>query len=109
VEKVIILQQNISDFLENLVQILFDEEYFGFREQAQTYVRQIYDFIEFELVNFPFRKTPEKLLRYGSNYVFYKANNRTTWYVFFEQNENRYLITYITNNHVEDTSFLVYE
>jgi len=105
-EKIVILQQNVTDFLENLVQILFDEEYFGFKEQAQAYVKKIYDFIEFELINFPFRKTPEKLLRYGSNYVFFKANSRTTWYIFFEHKNNRYLITYITNNHAEEINLL---
>lgn len=105
-EKIIILQKDVTDFLENLVQILFDKEYFGFEESAQIYVQKIYDFIESELPDFPPKQTPDELSRFGSEYVLYKANNHTTWYLFFERKDNRYLVTYITNNHVEKIRFL---
>ncbi|NGM60497.1 hypothetical protein G5B30_01085 [Sphingobacterium sp. SGG-5] len=105
-EKVVVLQQDVADFLENLIWILFEKEYFGFEESAQVYVSKIYDFIEFDLVNFPPKRTPHKLRRYGSKYVFYKANSHTTWYIFFESRGARYVITYITNNHMEDVNFL---
>lgn len=105
-EKVVILQKDVIDFLENLIWVLFEKEYFGFEESAQTYVSRIYDFIEYELVKFPPKQTPRNLSRYGTKYVLYKANNRTTWYIFFENIENRYLVTYITNNHMEEASAL---
>ncbi len=105
-EKVVILQQDVTDYLEDLVRILFEKEYFGYEKSAQLYVSKIYDFIEFDLVNFPSKQTPDRLMRYGSKYVFYKANNHTTWYIFFESKGERYLITYITNNHMENVSFL---
>jgi len=105
-EKIIILQQDVTDFLERLIQILFEKEYFGFEESAHLYVSKIYDFIEHKLINAITKQTPEKLLYLGSKYVFYKANNRTTWYVFFENRDNRYLITHITNNHTEEAQFL---
>lgn len=105
-ERVIILQQEVIDFLENLVEILFEKGYFRFEESAQIYVSKIYDFIEFELTKFPHKQTPNKLLRFGSKYAFYKANDRTTWYIFFESKGNRYVVTHITNNHTEDIGFL---
>lgn len=52
----IILQNNVTDYLEELVEILFQKDYFGFEENAQDYVNKIYDFIEIELANFPSKK-----------------------------------------------------
>lgn len=51
-EKIILLQQNVTNFLEDLILILFEKEYFGFEEDAQLYVKNIYDFIEHELIHF---------------------------------------------------------
>jgi hypothetical protein len=93
-------------FLNELVGILFYKEYFGFEDSAQLYVQKIYDFIENDFINFPHKKTPRKLKKIGSYYAFYKPNNRTTWYVFFEKSKNRYLITHITNNHVKELNDL---
>lgn len=105
-ERIVILQQNVTDFLENLVEVLFENHYFGFEESSQAYVSKIYDFIEFNLIDFPHKQTPEKLKRYGSKYIFYKINNQTTWYIFFENKDNRYLVTHITNNHMKESKFL---
>lgn len=105
-EKVIILQKSVTDYLETLIFVLFEKEYFGFEETAQLYVSKIYNFIEKDLVKFPSKKTPPKLQKFGSNYAFYKANKTTTWYIFFETKNSRYLITHITNNHMAEASFL---
>ena len=51
----------VIDYLNNLTQILFDQEYFGFEETAQQYVQNIYDFMEYEIVNFPHKATPKPL------------------------------------------------
>ena len=99
--KTVILQQNVRECLENLIQILFENDYFGFEESAQ-----IYDFIEFDIINFPYKIFPEKLKHLGTKYAFYKANENTTWYIFFEINDNRILITYITNNHAPELKYL---
>jgi hypothetical protein len=42
----------------------------------------------------------------GSNYIFYKSNARTTWFVFFEKLEENYFITGILNNHCEEAKFV---
>ncbi len=101
-----ILQQNVREYLDNLIQILFENDYFGFEESAQIYVSKIYDFIEHELINFPYKITPEKLSHFGQKYAFYNANNRTTWYIFFEIKDSRLLITYLTNNHAPELKYL---
>lgn len=101
--------QYLSDVearLYNLVFILYEKGYFSFLENSFEYVDNLVDFIEQDIANFPHKQTPENLIRFGSKYVFYKANNHTTWYIFFENKDNRYLVTYITNNHTEDIRFL---
>jgi hypothetical protein len=96
------LRENVVAFLNELVEILFHQEYFGFEQFAQEYVQKIYDFIEFDLISYPHKFSEGKLKRFGLSYIFYNANNRTTWYIFFENLGNRYLITHVTNNHVFD-------
>ena len=96
----------VIDYLNQLVQELFYKEYFGFEDTAQFYVQNIYDFIENDLINFPYKSTPKKLKKCGSNYVFYRPNNRTTWYIFFEKSSNRYLITHLINKHVKELNDL---
>jgi len=100
-EITIILRKNVTDYLEELVAILYNNNYFGFENDAEEYVRKIYDFIEYNLPIFPFKNTPENLLQLGSKYIFYKANHTTTWYIFFENIDNRYLVTFISNSHSE--------
>lgn len=96
----------IEIFINNLSDVLFKKEYFSFYEYAENYVDQLTFFIEKEMINFPHKTTPKAMKKFGSNYVFYKANNRTTWYIFFEKHANRYLITYLTNNHFKDLNDL---
>lgn len=100
-EITVILRKNVTDYLEELIFILYGNEYLGFESDAEEYVQKIYDFIEYNLPIFPFKKTPENLSQLGSKYIFYKANHTTTWYIFFENVENRYIVTFITNSHSE--------
>lgn len=97
---------DVKTILNNLVFILYEKDYFSFLESSYDYVDRLIEFIDNDLINFPHKQTPEKLIRFGSKYFFYKVNNQTTWYIFFENKDNRYLVTYITNNHTGDTSFL---
>ncbi len=85
---------------------MYIKEYFGFLEDAIKYKDSLIDFIEKHISNFPHRFTPFALRNLGSKYIFYKANHNTTWYVFFENQNNEFLITHITNNHNEIAQFL---
>ena len=104
-EITVIVQKNVTDYLGELILVLYQNEYFGFESDAQIYVQKIYDFIEQNISVFPHRRTPEKLSDLGSKYIFYKANPNTTWYIFFENNDSRFLVTFITNNHSEIVKF----
>ncbi len=102
----IIYTKAFIEYLDTLVFILYKKEYFGFIESSESYIDKIYDFIEQDIQNFPAKKTPKELKNFGSNYIFYKSNQRTTWYVFFEQIKNNYLITNIINSNSEEVKFL---
>lgn len=100
------IAESVVDYLNELIVRLFYGDYFSYEINAQHYVQNIYDFIEKKLPYIPSKHSPKSLDKYGSNYLFYKANNRTTWYIFFEKKDHRFLITHITNNHIQDISFL---
>ena len=102
----IIFQQNVLDYFDDLIHILFKEEYFGFVESSEDYVNRIVDFMHQNIGVFPSKKTPNTLLRYGENYIFYKINPRTTWYIFFQKSDNNYLVTQVINNHCQEAKYL---
>mgnify|MGYP000857427285 CR=1 FL=1 len=98
----VIFKTEVLKYFDELVYTLFSKDYFSYSENALNYVDRIVGFTTFEINSFPHKKTPLKLKYLGSNYIFYKANNRTTWFIFFEKQDNNYLITGILNNHCEE-------
>ncbi len=99
-------QNNVLDYFDDLIFVLFENEYFGFVESAEEYVIKISNFINANIETFPSKIAPNRLKRFGSNYIFFKINSRTTWYIFFENQDNKYLITNIINNHCEEAKWL---
>ena len=95
--------QVATDFLNDLVTILYEQDYFGFLETTLDYMTKMKNFIEKSIHNTPHHPAPQYFSKYQKSmkYIIYQANKRTTWYIFFKQSENRFLIYYITNNHFE--------
>lgn len=102
----IIFKDHVLDYFDELVYTLFKEDYFSYPENARLYVDKIVDFVILEINSFPHKKTPQKLQYFGSSYIFYNANNRTSWYIFFEKQDTAFLITGIINNHCEEAKEL---
>lgn len=102
----IIFENSVLEYFDNLFFALFEEEYFGFPESAQNYIDKIVGFVISSISSFPHKKTPKSLQYLGLNYIFYKHNTRTTWYVFFEKRDQSYLITSIINNNSLEVSEL---
>lgn len=100
-EKVIIYLPNVELFLNELVDILFEKEYFGFKKDAVLYTIKIKIFIEENISNYPSKIPPEEFRKYGEKYIIYKANNQTSWYIFFSQEDEYFFIKFITNNHTD--------
>ena len=97
----VVYHKNVVEYLNELVDILYEKEYFGFKETAYDYVDWIFEQIETSIESKLKKPAPIHFDRYarGLSYVVYKRNNNTSWYVFFRKQEDTYLIFYIGNNH----------
>lgn len=98
---------SVVDYLEQLTFTLYKKGYFGFIDSAINYIDKMIDFINKNIDTRPPKKAPAFFDVYGRNmnYITYQSNKQTTWYIFFIENDNRYLIKYITNNHVSGHLF----
>lgn len=101
----IIFLPEVRAYLDELVQTLYDQGYFGFEEFAQWYVEELVADI---LANLPVKlhkPAPPYFDRYGRHmlYAAFRKNRSTQWYVFFtihrKGEELVYLVRYIGNNH----------
>lgn len=91
----------VIDYLEALAFELYKQGYFGFYDSACEYVDKIIDDVNSSIHIKVRKKAPSYFNKYGKNmsYISYQPNNQTTWYIFFNVDNDRYLIRYITNNH----------
>jgi hypothetical protein len=102
----ILASPEVLQFLNELIEILYDEDYFGFEDSAIEYVEELESDIKKTLSYRPKHKAPHYFDRYGKGmyYVVFKKSRVTQWYVFFtiyeDDGELTYLIRYISNNHV---------
>ena len=102
--KVIVIPE-VYVFLENLVIVLYEKEYFGFEDAARKYVDELYEDVTKNLPIVLKRRAPDYFNKYGEGmyYAVFKKNKRTSWYAFFriyeQDGERIYQIRYIANNH----------
>lgn len=73
-EKEIVYSSETEEFLRDLVYLLFQNEYFGFEEEAKYYVDKITLFIEQNISNFPSKNSPEEFEKYGKKYIKFSDN-----------------------------------
>lgn len=102
---IVIYENDVIDFFNNLIFELYKREYFNYLENAIEYVNAIYDFIDNKKFVFPHKKSPEQLIHLGQYYIFYKSNNQTTWFIFFYAQNDEFLITGILNNHSKEAIY----
>ena len=93
-------------YLQSLPQILYNKEYFSFKDTARKYVIDLFDEIKTTLPITLHKPAPKYFDKYGENmkYAVFKKNKNTHWYVFFtiykDKGDIIYLIRYIGNNHM---------
>ena len=96
--------EEVVEYFNELTGILYEKEYFGFRESALKYVGDLVDDI---IADLPFKvkkPAPPYFERYGKD-LWYASfrKNKDKWYVFFtvyrKDGETVYLVRYIANNH----------
>ncbi|MDR1203237.1 MAG: hypothetical protein LBL58_16630 [Tannerellaceae bacterium] len=103
--KVLFLPE-VENYLFELAEILYQKEYFGFKENAVKYVIDLENDIRTNLINKIKRPAPPFFNRYGKKmfYSVFSKNKVTQWYVVFnvyqDNEETILLVRYITNNHM---------
>lgn len=98
----IIYSSNFRDYIDELAQVLYKIGYFGFLEDAHKYIDKIYDFIDENIDKSISKNSPKTFQKFGTFYIKYKANENTTWYIFFDRKDHRFLVNHILNNHSTD-------
>jgi hypothetical protein len=97
----VIFSPEASDYLADLVEVLYDNDYFGFKDAAKKYVQYLSIEIKTTIDRKSKKQAPPYFNRYGKGlqYSIFKKNNNTSWYVFFNHEDDIYYIRYIGNNH----------
>ena len=106
-EKVIVYSKDIEGYLNNLIDILFYQDYFSYIENAEKYVENLKDEIEKYIDVKQHYKSPRNLEQFGKQFIIVSLNNKTSWYILFDRKDNRFLIQFITNNHVEESKTIL--
>jgi len=102
----VIFSPLVRVYFHDLIEILFEKEYFGFEESALKYVKGLFYEIKDTLPLHPKKIAPPYFDRYGKDmyYATFRKSKATQWYVFFSEYKNNgetvYLVKYISNNHV---------
>lgn len=95
----IVVTEYVIEKLNSLIDILYENEYFGFKIDAIAYVSEIELFIE----TIPQRKArPTNNSKYGKWYCRYIHSRHTQWYITFDTDGKTWLIRNVINNHTED-------
>jgi hypothetical protein len=92
----VVITESVYAYLDNLIEILYEDEYKGYRQSAEEYVNVIFDFL-FSIPHLKCRQTNNKV--YGDFYCYYTHNKKTTWYATFNKEKDAYIIKNVTNNH----------
>jgi len=101
-ERIIVFSHDVEIYLQSLIDKLYKQNYFGFKNDAKLYVQEIVLFVMDHDFKINVRKTPKKFQKFGKKFIRYKANSQTSWYIYFDQKDNQVLINHILNNHSQD-------
>ena len=110
----VIILPEVLQYLDDLVFILFQKQYFSYLDTSIEYIDDLIEDIKNNLPAKRKRPAPEYFIRFVANleqaanmqYAVFKKNKRTSWYVFFTTYEDEqtgddiFLIRYISNNHM---------
>ena len=104
-KKKIVLSPEFFDELEELLDALVEGEYFSSLEWALKYTTAIENFIDESIGVYPAKDVPYPLQSFGARFITYRHNQRTTWYIVFDETEDAFYIRHITNNHISGQYF----
>ena len=100
----VIALPEVREYLMELINILYEKEYFGFEENAQKYVEELFFDIKTNLPLKLKKPAPPYFDRYGKR-CYIPRSRRTRLhsgmcFVYQKDGEITFIIRYISNNHV---------
>ena len=112
--ELVVFSEDVKSFFFELIDILFQKEYFGFLDEAKEYVSEIVQYFETEIPKMHRLGLSKKAMpyfqKYGENLFFAayrRTKSRTTWYAFYEIFDERYFkVVHILNNHTEESAYI---
>ncbi|MBQ9641967.1 MAG: hypothetical protein IJV06_10495 [Bacteroidaceae bacterium] len=98
-KKVVPSPEFIASFQE-LGAILVERGYFSSLNYAKSFTRELADYIKKNAASSPKHPAPPIFNRYGNQlqYFLYNRSAQTTWYIFLEETEDKFIIKHITNS-----------
>jgi len=111
---VVVYDETVKLLFFELVDILYQKEYFGFLDEAKEYVSNIEQYFKVEIPKLHRLGLTKKAMpyfeRYGKDLYFVayrRVKSRTTWYSFYEVLNDRYFkIVHIINNHTAESAYI---
>jgi len=89
-ERQIIFSKKVELYLNELMLLLFEKDYFGFPDSAKSYVDLLISFAEQHIGILHGKDAPAFFQRFGYDlkYITFHANKRTSWYIFYQERNN---------------------
>ena len=110
----VVYDESVKMMFFELIDTLYQKEYFSFLSEAKEYVAKIEQYFKIEIPNLHRLGLSKEAMpyfeKYGENLYFVayrRTKSRTTWYAFFEIfDENYFKVVHITNNHTKDAAYI---
>ncbi len=102
----IVFSKEVENYLFNLMEVLYNKEYFSYYETSNKYVSKLIKEIKTTIHLKQKHNTPFNLKKHGLYYKKFSINKGTSWVVFYNYSKGTYYINYISNNHAPDAEFL---
>ena len=110
----VVFSENVKLLFFELIDILYQEEYFGFLDEAKEYVSEIEQHFRTEIPKLHRLGLSKKAMPYFSKYgedlffiAYRRSKTRTTWYAFYQVfDESYFKVVHITNNHTIDAAYI---
>ncbi|HNW90034.1 MAG TPA: hypothetical protein PKN48_10245 [Bacteroidales bacterium] len=103
----IVYNKEVTVFFNDLIDILFEQEYFSYYDSSKKYVLKLKSEIQKTIHIKQRHNTPQSLIKHGKHYKKFSISKRTTWVVFYTLKNGTYYINYITNNHTPDAEHIL--
>jgi hypothetical protein len=113
----VVFNENVKLLFFELIDTLYQKEYFGFLDDAKEFVSKIEQYFNTEIPKLHRLGLSKEAMpyfhKYGKNLFFVayrRTKTRTTWYAFYEVfetlNKRYYKVVHIINNHTEEAAYI---